>query len=130
MTAIADLSATELLQHYRRKALSPVEVARDALARRDRFEPMVNAFCGGDDATVLASARASEARWLAGTPCGPLDGVPATVKDNIAVAGWTNFRGSAVTSREPAAEDAPAVARLREAGAVILGKTCMPEFGW
>ncbi len=130
MTAIADLSATELLQHYRRKALSPVEVARDALARRDRFEPMVNAFCGGDDATVLASARASEARWAAGTPCGPLDGVPATVKDNIAVAGWTNFRGSAVTSREPAAEDAPAVARLREAGAVILGKTCMPEFGW
>jgi aspartyl-tRNA(Asn)/glutamyl-tRNA(Gln) amidotransferase subunit A len=130
MTDIADLSAVELIQHYRRGALSPLEVVRDALARKERFQPAVNAFCGGDDATVLAQARESEARWAKGQPCGPLDGVPVTIKDNIQVKGWTNFKGSAVTPREPVEEDAPVVARLREAGAVFLGKTCMPEFGW
>lgn len=130
MPEIADLTAVELLQHYRRKTLSPVEVARDALARKAKHEPAINAFCGGDEETTLAMARASETRWSRGEPCGPVDGVPTTVKDNIAVKGWTNFKGSAVTSKAPADEDAPAVARLREAGAVFIGKTCMPEFGW
>lgn len=130
MAQIADLTAVELLQHYRRKALSPVEVARDALARKALHEPAINAFCGGAEEDALVMARASEARWSKGEPCGPLDGVPATIKDNIAVKGWTNFKGSAVTSKAPADEDAPAVARMREAGAVFLGKTCMPEFGW
>ncbi|WP_406856918.1 amidase [Alsobacter sp. KACC 23698] len=130
MTDIADLTAVELLRHYRRRTLSPVEAARDALARKAKHEPAVNAFCGGDEDDALAMARASEARWAKGEPCGPVDGVPTTVKDNIAVKGWTWFKGSAVTSKAPAEEDAPAVARLREAGAVFLGKTCMPEFGW
>lgn len=130
MTRIADLSAVDLARHYRSGALSPVEVAADALARADRFEPDVNAFVSRDPATTLAEAEASLGRWRAGSPLGPLDGVPVTVKDNIAVRGWTNHRGSAVTPREPMTEDAPAVARLREAGAVFLGKTTMPEYGW
>jgi aspartyl-tRNA(Asn)/glutamyl-tRNA(Gln) amidotransferase subunit A len=130
MTHIADLSAVELARHYRAGALSPVEVARDALQRAERFEPRVNAFVSRDEATTLAEAEAALGRWRAGTPLGPLDGVPVTVKDNIAVRGWSNHRGSAVTPRDPMTEDAPAVARLREAGAVFLGKTTMPEYGW
>jgi aspartyl-tRNA(Asn)/glutamyl-tRNA(Gln) amidotransferase subunit A len=130
MTAIADLSAVELARHFRSGRLSPVEVARDALGRAERFEPKVNAFVSRDPATTLAEAQASEARWRAGEALGPLDGVPVTIKDNIAVRGWTNHRGSAVTPRDPVTDDAPAVARLREAGAVFLGKTTMPEYGW
>lgn len=130
MTRIADLSAVELALHYRSGSLSPVEVAKDALDRAERFEPRVNAFVSRDPATTLAEAEASLGRWRAGTPLGPLDGTPVTVKDNIAVRGWTNHRGSAVTPREPVGDDAPAVARLREAGAVFLGKTTMPEYGW
>ena len=96
-TAIAGLSAVELARSYRSGALSPVEVARDALARAERFEPAVNAFVSRDEPTTLAEASASEARWRTGEALGPLDGVPVTVKDNIAVRGWTTHRGSAVT---------------------------------
>ncbi len=129
-TDIASLSAVELARLYRSGALSPVEAVRDALARAERFEPAVNAFVSRDEATTLAEARASEARWREGRLLGPLDGVPVTIKDNIAVRGWTNHRGSAVTPRDLMTEDAPVVARLREGGAVFLGKTTMPEYGW
>ena len=72
------------------------------IARRDAFEPAINAFCATDDEGLLAAARASEARWTKGEPCGALDGVPVSIKDNINLAGMTCFRGSAVSSREPA----------------------------
>lgn len=130
MTNIASLSAAELGPLYAGKQLSPVEVAKDALARIERFEPEINAFVFRDAAATLAMAEASEARWLKGDPVGPLDGVPVTIKDNIAVAGWPMRRGSAVASDAPFPEDAPATARLREAGTVFLGKTTMPEYGW
>lgn len=131
MTAIASLSAAELGPLYARRELSPVEVARDALARIERFEPDINAFVVRDESTTLAMAEAAEARWLKGEALGPLDGVPVTIKDNIGVAGWPMRRGSAVASdAAPWPEDAPATARLREAGCVFLGKTTMPEYGW
>lgn len=130
MTAIASLSAAELGPLYARRELSPVEVAKDALARIERFEPEINAFVVRDEATTLAMAEASQARWLKGDALGPLDGVPVTIKDNIGVAGWPMRRGSAVASNAPWPEDAPATARLREAGTVFLGKTTMPEYGW
>lgn len=130
MSDIADLDGAALRRLYRSKALSPVEVVRDVLDRADRFEPAVNAFTRLDREGALAAARASEARWSRGEASGLLDGVPATIKDNIAVAGWPNRRGSAVTPDTPSAEDAPVVARLREEGAILLGKTTMPEFGW
>lgn len=130
MTAIASLSAAELGALYATKELSPIEVARDALGRIERFEPDLNAFIVRDEAVTLAMAEASQARWLKGEALGPLDGVPATIKDNIAVAGWPMRRGSAVASDAPWKEDAPATARLREAGCVFLGKTTMPEYGW
>ncbi len=130
MTTIASLSAAQLGPLYASKELSPVEVAKDALARIERFEPEINAFVHRDEATTLAMAEASQARWLKGEAIGPLDGVPVTIKDNIAVAGWPMRRGTSLASDEPFPDDAPATARLREAGTVFLGKTTMPEYGW
>ena len=129
-TDISTLTAHDLLELYRRKALSPVEVARDALARIERFEPAINAFVRVEAEAALAQARASEARWLKGEPIGRVDGLPATVKDNIDVEGLPSRKGSRTTPDAAAAADAPAVAHLRAQGAVFLGKTTLPEWGW
>src|SRR5437588_7404420 len=130
MSDLHALSAGELIRCYRRRELSPVEVARDALARIDRLNPAVNAFVLTDRAAALAAATASEERWKQGAPLGLVDGVPATIKDNVWAKGWPSRRGSRTSDPAPIAADAPAVARLREQGAVILGKTTLPEFGW
>jgi len=129
-TDLADRSAVELLRLYRSGAASPVEATRSVLARIERFNPALNAFCfiAGDEA--LAAARASEARWKLQTPCGALDGVPVSIKDLILVRGMPTLRGSrTIDPVQPWVIDAPVAARLREAGAVILGKTATPEFG-
>jgi len=124
------LSAAELLHLYRAKRTSPVEVARAALQRIDKLNPVLNAFCFvAPDA--LAAAKESEARWMKGEPRGALDGVPVTVKDLLLTKGWPTMRGSkTVDPKGPWNDDAPVVARLREADAVLLGKTTTPEFGW
>ncbi len=124
------LSATELVALYRAKKLSPVEATTATLARIERFNPIVNAYCHLDADGALAAAKASEARWMAGTPKGLADGVPVGVKDNILVEGMPARFGSRLTPATPHKSDAPAVARLKEQGAVILGKTAMPEYGW
>ena len=129
MTAIAELTGAELTQSYRRGALSPVEVARDCLNRIGTHAD-VNAFIVVDAQGALDAAAVSQARWRAGNPLGAIDGVPATIKDNVPVKGLPNRRGSKTSDASPADADAPAVARLREQGAVILGKTCLPEHGW
>jgi aspartyl-tRNA(Asn)/glutamyl-tRNA(Gln) amidotransferase subunit A len=126
----ARLSASELLTLYRRKQLSPVEVVKATLARIERFNGTVNAYCHQDAEGALSAARASERRWMAGSPMGAADGVPIGVKDNIAVAGMPGRFGSKLTGTDPQALDAPAVARLKEHGAIVLGKTAMPEYGW
>jgi len=100
------------------------------LARIERFNPILNAYCHVAPDSALASARASEARWAQGAPMGELDGVPLSIKDLILVAGWPTLRGSRTIDPNQAWDvDAPAAARLRESGAVILGKTTTPEFG-
>jgi aspartyl-tRNA(Asn)/glutamyl-tRNA(Gln) amidotransferase subunit A len=125
------LSATELLRLYRRKALSPVEATEACLARIARWNGRMGAFAFVDEAGARAAARESEGRWQRGDPCGPLDGVPTTIKDLVLTQGWTARRGSHSTAGQPpAGQDAPATARLREAGAVLLGSTTTPEFGW
>jgi aspartyl-tRNA(Asn)/glutamyl-tRNA(Gln) amidotransferase subunit A len=127
---LADLAATELSRLYRRRAASPVEVTTACLARARR-RARLGAFCLIDEQAALAAARESETRWAAGRPLGPVDGVPATVKDLVLARGWRTRRGSRTTEGDPpAAEDAPAVARLRAQGAVLLGKTTTPELGW
>ena len=129
-TDLADCSALTLLALYRSGDASPVDATRAVLARIDRVNPVLNAFCHLAPEEALASARASEARWLRKTPVGELDGVPVSIKDLILTAGWPTLRGSRTVDRSgPWDIDAPATARLREAGAVLLGKTTSPEFG-
>jgi aspartyl-tRNA(Asn)/glutamyl-tRNA(Gln) amidotransferase subunit A len=127
--SLVDLSATDLLAAYRRGELSPVEVVRATLMHIAAWEPRLAATYALDPAAAFEQAEASQRRWLAGTPQGPLDGVPVMVKENIATAGVPVPLGTAATVLTPAAQDAPPAARLREAGAVILGKTTMPDYG-
>jgi aspartyl-tRNA(Asn)/glutamyl-tRNA(Gln) amidotransferase subunit A len=129
MTALHDLSAEALAKAYRTGELSPVEVTRACLARIDAWEGKLNAMYIVAAEQALAQAAASEARWRAGMPFSALDGVPITVKDNIAVAGFPAPLGTAAGDMSPSAQDAPPVARVREAGCVFLGKTTMPDYG-
>jgi aspartyl-tRNA(Asn)/glutamyl-tRNA(Gln) amidotransferase subunit A len=123
-------SATELLQLYRERKASPVEATRAVLARIDALNPRLNAFCLVAHDEALKAAAQSEARWARGEPQGLLDGVPVSIKDLILTKGWPTLRGSRTVDPQQAWDtDAPATARLREAGAVLLGKTTTPEFG-
>jgi aspartyl-tRNA(Asn)/glutamyl-tRNA(Gln) amidotransferase subunit A len=124
------MTSAELIARYRAGDVSPLEVARAMLRRMEITQPTVNAFVHIDPDATLAHARASEDRWHHGEPAGLLDGVPVTIKDELDVAGWPTQEGSRAFLNAPtAAEDSPVVARLREQGAVILGKTATPEFG-
>src|SRR6267378_5318742 len=130
MADLCSLSATELLDGFSKHELSPVEVTRAVLERIERLNPVLNAFNLVSE-RALDDARTSEARWMAGQPKGLLDGVPVSIKDIILTKGWPTLRGSkTVDPRGPWNDDAPASARLREHGAVLLGKTTTPEFGW
>lgn len=129
MPEIHDLTASELLAHYRRRSLSPVEVVEHVIGHIARWEPTIQALYAYDPEPARQAARESEARWAKDRPQGPLDGVPVTIKENIATKGTPVPLGTAATPLRPAAEDAPPAARLREAGAILLGKTTMPDFG-
>ena len=129
MPAPHELDAAALHAAYRGGDLSPLEVVRDVLAHIERCEPRLHATWALDAEAALAMARLSEARWQQGRPLGLLDGVPVTIKENIATRGVPVPLGTAATELLPAAEDAPPAARLREAGAVILCKTTMPDYG-
>ncbi len=125
------LSATRLLRLYRTRHLSPVEATEAALRRIARWNPPLNAYCHVDPDAALAAARESEARWLAGRPLGVLDGVPTSIKDQWLARGWPTRKGShTIRDDGPWLEDSPATQRLREQGAILLGKTNLPEFGW
>jgi aspartyl-tRNA(Asn)/glutamyl-tRNA(Gln) amidotransferase subunit A len=129
MHELSSLSATELQRLYRSKDLSPVEVIRAVLRRIAACEPQLHATYALDGDAALSMAEAAQKRWLTGKPLSALDGVPVTIKENIATRGVPIPLGTAATELTPAAEDAPPSARLREAGAVILGKTTMPDYG-
>jgi aspartyl-tRNA(Asn)/glutamyl-tRNA(Gln) amidotransferase subunit A len=128
---LAGLTATELVALFRARKASPVEAATAALARIEALDVALNAFRLVDRPRALASAAESERRWSRGAPAGPLDGVPVSVKDVFLTEGWSTLWGSRLVSADqPWNVDAPAVARLKEAGAVLLGKTTTPEFHW
>lgn len=130
MAAIHELDALQVAAQYASGALSPVEAARECLARLDACEPKLNAMYRVDREGALAAARAAEARWRARQPLSPLDGVPVTIKENIYTRGNPAPIGTrANDDAPPQTADAPPAARLREAGCVILGKTTMPDFG-
>ena len=131
MTDLALISAVDLVDLFRQGDASPVEAAQAALDRAHHFQETLVPFSLLDDEAALAAARASEARWQADEPAGPVDGVPTTVKDIIYTKGWPTLRGSkGISPDQPWEHDAPVTARLREAGAVILGKTATPELNW
>ncbi len=128
---LALLPATALIKNYREGSLSPVEATQAALDRIERHNGTLNAFNLVDADGALAEARRSEERWRVSAPRGRLDGVPVSIKDLLLTEGWPTLRGSKTVDPDQSwDEDAPAVARLREHGAVILGKTTTPEFGW
>src|SRR5882762_2415390 len=127
---LCSLSATELVELYRTHAASPVEVTAAVLKRIEKLNPTLNAFCFISEKSIQ-EATASEARWMRGEPKGLLDGVPVSIKDILLTKGWPTLRGSrTIDPKGPWNDDAPATARLREHGAVLLGKTATPEFGW
>ena len=123
------MPAEELLAHYARLALSPVEVLKAVTERIARHNPEINAFAVMNPRSLIAAGQ-SETRWRAGRPRGALDGVPVTLKDLIDLAGFPTRRGSRLTDPAPVADDAPMVLALKEQGAVIIGKTTTTEFGW
>jgi aspartyl-tRNA(Asn)/glutamyl-tRNA(Gln) amidotransferase subunit A len=128
---IHELTASELSAAFAGRRLSPREVAAAFLDRIEKLDPAINAFCFLDQEATLRQAAESETRWTAGAPLSPLDGVPVAVKDILLTRGWPTLRGSRTVDPDAPWEiDAPAVARLREAGAVLIGKTTTPEFGW
>lgn len=129
VSPLHDLSAVDLIAGFRGRQFSPSEVLEDVLAHIAVWEPHIKALYAFDPEGARAAAKASTDRWQKGEPIGPLDGVPATIKDNIATKGVPVPLGAATTKLVPAAVDAPPAARLREAGAIIFSKTTMPDYG-
>jgi aspartyl-tRNA(Asn)/glutamyl-tRNA(Gln) amidotransferase subunit A len=131
MSSAADLAATELVDCFRTRELSPLEALDACLARIAERDPAVNAFRLVDEERAREHAAAAEARWTRGEPNGLLDGVPVAIKDVLLTRGWPTLRGSkALDPAGPWDVDAPAVASLTRHGAVAVGKTTTPEFGW
>jgi len=129
VSPLHDLSAVDLIAGFRGRQFSPTEVLEDVLAHIAVWEPHIKALYAFDPEGARAAAKASTERWQKGEPMGPLDGVPATIKDNIATKGVPVPLGAATSKLVPSAVDAPPAARLREAGAVIFSKTTMPDYG-
>jgi aspartyl-tRNA(Asn)/glutamyl-tRNA(Gln) amidotransferase subunit A len=129
VTSLHDLSAVDLIAGYRAGQFSPTEVLEDVLAHIAIWEPHIKALYAFDPDRARTTAKASTERWQKGEPSGALDGVPVTIKENIATKGVPVPLGAATTKLVPAAADAPPAARLREAGAVIFSKTTMPDYG-
>jgi aspartyl-tRNA(Asn)/glutamyl-tRNA(Gln) amidotransferase subunit A len=123
------LSAEDMLGYFTRRQLTPVDVLQAVTERVARLNPGFNAFAVMNPGALQAAGE-STSRWRSGRPLGILDGVPCTVKDLVDLAGFPTRRGSRTTSTDPVPDDAPLVAGLKAAGAVILGKTTTTEFGW
>lgn len=125
------LTAVELLELYRSRELSPVEVTSDVLDRIATHNPAVNAYCHVDGEGALREAKASEARWQRGERCGTLDGLPSSIKDLTLTSGMPTRQGSLTTSAEgPWDIDAPLTSFMRREGAILVGKITTPGFGW
>ena len=122
-------SALELGDLIRKKELTPVEVTDAALARLEAVNPLLNAFCLVAAARAREQAREAEIAVVKGEPLGPLHGVPISIKDVLATRGLATTGGSRLFADAVPEEDAIPVARLKAAGAVILGKTNTSEFG-
>lgn len=128
-TDLTQTSAAKLAKLYHKGKASPVETMKAVLARADRLASTINAFCRVDADRSLVAARESEKRWQKGKPLSPLDGVPVSIKELVRVKGWPASMGSKLTDKTPADADAPVVARLREAGAIVFAQSTSSEYG-
>jgi Asp-tRNA(Asn)/Glu-tRNA(Gln) amidotransferase A subunit family amidase len=128
-TPLHALDAPTLSAAFAARTLSPVDVVESVIAHVARCEPALCATYAFDPDGARVAARESDARWRRGDPRSPLDGVPVTLKENIATRGTPVPLGTAATELVPAPADAPPAARLREAGAVLVAKTTMPDWG-
>ncbi|MBM3478611.1 MAG: amidase [Alphaproteobacteria bacterium] len=124
------MTAEALGAAFAARRLSPVEAARAAIARIRRHDARLNAFALVDEEGALAMARESERRHAEGRPLSPIDGMPTTIKGLSPVRGWPNQRGSRAVDPVPSIEESSPVVALREAGAMFIGLTTTPEFGW
>jgi aspartyl-tRNA(Asn)/glutamyl-tRNA(Gln) amidotransferase subunit A len=122
--------ATALARDIATKQLSPVEVIETFLARIERLNPTLNAYCTVTADQARIDAQRAEAAVMAGEPLGPLHGVPVSIKDLILTQGVRTTRGSKLYEHYVPDQDAPVVERLKAAGAIVLGKTNTPEIGW
>jgi aspartyl-tRNA(Asn)/glutamyl-tRNA(Gln) amidotransferase subunit A len=129
VTSLHDLSAVDLIAGFKAKQFSPSDVLEDVLTHVAAWEPHIKALYLFDPDGARAVAKASTERWANGEATGALDGVPVTIKDNIATKGQPVPLGAASVKLKPAAADAPPAARLREAGAIVFAKTTMPDYG-
>ena len=129
MSHLHTLSAVALAKAFARHSLSPLEVTRAVIDQIQRREPQLQALFAFDADAALVQARASEARWMRNEPLSALDGVPGTLKENIATQGCPMPVGTAASDLRPMSEDAPPAARWKEAGLVLLAKTTMPDYG-
>lgn len=121
------MSASELGERFRNGSLSPLEVTRAMLDRIDEVNPLLNAYCEVRPDTALAAAAASEQRWRTRNPLSPLDGVPVSVKDHLDTLDFHQPNRGGKSSELESTQDCPSSARLRECGAILIGKTTMPE---
>ena len=130
-TNLSEISASDLIKLYQTGEASPVEATNSVLDRITNLQSTYNPFCVIDEEKSLADAKESEKRWQKGNPLGLMDGVPSTIKDLMLSKGWPTLKGSKTIARDQNwNDDAPIVARMREEGAVFVGKTTTPEFGW
>lgn len=129
MTDLADLSAVQASEAFRSGQLTPPDLLQAVVARVQAWEPRLNALYRFNPEAAMQAARESARRWRAGEPRSPLDGVPLTLKENLYTAGDPAPIGVATGDLTPRTSDSPVAARLREAGAVLIGKTTMPDFG-
>jgi aspartyl-tRNA(Asn)/glutamyl-tRNA(Gln) amidotransferase subunit A len=126
---LTQASADALGKLYAKGKASPVETMKAVLKRAETVNPKINALCHIDDKAALAAARASEKRWQKDKPLSPLDGVPVSIKELVRVKDWPASMGSKLTDKAPVDADAPAVARLREAGAIVFAHSTSSEYG-
>ena len=126
---LTQATAAQLGRLYARGKASPVETMKAVLARTESVNPILNCFTQVDAEGALKSARASERRWMKGKPLSPLDGVPVSIKELVRAKGWPASMGSKLTDKAPVDADAPAVARLREAGAIVFAQSTSSEYG-
>ena len=124
------LTASALGDRFADGSITPVDALDACLEQIARHDGAYNALCHVDETGARASAEASAGRWAKGATLGPLDGAPTVIKDLVPVAGMPVRFGSLASDDKPAREDAPSVAHLRNAGAVLIGKTCTSEHGW